>query len=86
MNKHDLHCTVGGFFFPALDGSSKSTTKAWVEKLDIYFQLNPISEIESIKIAMMHLEGEAHEWWFLGLSTLGHAGVTAYVEFSQRLV
>ena len=42
--------------------------------------------MEAIKIAMLHLEGEAHDWWFHGLYTLGHANVTAYSEFTRRLV
>ena len=42
--------------------------------------------MEAIKIAVLHLEGEAHEWWFHGLSTLGHASVTSYVDFTWRLV
>ena len=52
--------------------------KAWVEKLYIYFQLNQLAEVEAIKVAALHLEGEAHDWWFHGKTTLGHAGVTAY--------
>ena len=35
---------------------------------------------------MLHLEGEAHVWWFHGLSTLGHANVTAYSDFTRRFV
>lgn len=31
--------TLGGFFLPTFDGSPKSTVKAWVKKLDTYFQL-----------------------------------------------
>ena len=42
--------------------------------------------MEAIKIAMLQLEGEAHDWWFHGLSTLSHANVTAYSEFTRRLV
>ena len=42
--------------------------------------------MEAIKIAALHLEGEAHDWWFHGLSRLGHANVTAYLEFNRRLV
>ena len=34
--------------------------------------------MEAIKIVALHLEGEAHDWWFHGLSTLGHANVTTY--------
>ena len=39
--------------------------------------------MEAIKIALLHFEGEAHNWWFYGLSTLGHANVTAYSEFTR---
>ena len=42
--------------------------------------------MEAIKITALHLEGEAHDWWFHGLSTLGHANVTAYSEFNRKLV
>ena len=42
--------------------------------------------MEAIKIAVMHLEGEAHDWWFHGLFTLGHANVIAYSDFTRRLV
>ena len=69
---------MGKLFLPKFDGSSTSSTKAWVENMDIYFQLNKVPEIEAIKIATLHFEGEAHNWWFHGLSTLGHANVTAY--------
>ena len=42
--------------------------------------------MEAIKIAVLHLEGEAHDWWFHGLFTLVHANVTAYSNFTRRLV
>ena len=42
--------------------------------------------MEAIKIAVLHLEGEAHDWWFHGLYTLGHANVFSYSEFKRRLV
>ena len=42
--------------------------------------------MEAIKIVVLHLEGEAYEWRFHGLYTLGHASVTSYEEFTQRLV
>ena len=56
------------------------------KKLDIYFQLNKVPEMEAIKIAALHLEGESHDGWFHGLSALGHANVTAYSDFTRRLV
>ena len=42
--------------------------------------------MEAIKIAVLHIGGEAHNWWFHGLSTLGHIYVTTYSEFTRRLV
>jgi len=77
---------MGRLFLPYFDWSTKISTKEWVEKLDIYFQLNKFPEMEAIKVAALHLEGEAHDWWFHGLSTLGHANVTAYFEFTRRVV
>jgi len=60
-------------YYPTFDGTAKCTTMAWVEKMDTYFQLNQMIEQEAIKMATLHLEGEAHDWWFHGLTTLGHA-------------
>ena len=77
---------MGRFFFPKFDGSSKCSTKSWVEKIYIYFQLKKVPKIEAIKIASLQFEGEEHNWWFHGLSTLGHANVTTYSEFTRRLV
>ena len=76
---------MGRLFLPNFDGSSKCIAKSWVEKLDIYFQLNKVPEMEAIKIAVLHLKGEAHDRWFHRLSTLGHANVTTYSDFIRRL-
>ena len=32
------------------------------------------------------LDGEAHEWWYHGLVTLGHNTITSYNDFTQRLM
>ena len=77
---------MGKSFLPNFDGSFKCSSKAWVEKLNIYFQLNKVPEMEAINIVALHFEGEAHDWWFHGLSTLGHANVSAYSVFTRRLV
>ena len=77
---------MGRLFLRKFDGSSTSSTKAWVENMDIYFQLNKVPEMEPIKIAALHFEDEAHSWWFHGLYTLGHINVTTYSEFTRRLV
>ena len=75
-----------GFFLPTFDGTPKFTAKAWVEKLDTYLQLHKVSEIEAIKIAALHLEGEAQDWWFHGLTTLGNHHITSYSAFTKNLV
>ena len=86
MQVSDLKNSMGRFFLPTYDGTPKFTAKAWVEKLDTYFQLNKVSEIEAIKIVVLHLEGEAHEWWFHGLTTHGHHHITSYSVFTKILV
>lgn len=43
-------------------------------------------ESKVIKYATLHLDGEAHEWWYLGSFTLGHASITSYVDSTQRLI
>ena len=77
---------VGRFHLPKFDESSKCSAKARVEKLDIYFQLNQMAETEAIKVATLHLEGEAQDWRFHRMATRGNSGVTTHVEFTQRLV
>ena len=45
-----------------------------------------MTETEAISFATLHLEGEAHEWWYHGLVTLGHSHITSYGEFTDRLM
>ena len=89
-NRHyhdgDTHCTASRFHLPTFDGSSNSLAKSWVEKLDIYFQLNLMSETEAIKVATLHLDGEAQDKWFHGMVTLRHSTVTTYAKFTRRLI
>jgi hypothetical protein len=77
---------VGKLNIPTFDGSSRCSNQAWVQKLDTYFKLNPMIELEAINFATLHLEGEAHEWWYHGLVTLGHSHITSYLEFTERLM
>jgi hypothetical protein len=79
-------CKVGRLIIPPFDGSTKSTVRAWVHKLDTYLQLNPMTEVEAINYVILHLEGEAHKWWYHGLVTLWHANITSYVDFTQSLM
>lgn len=69
----ELQRTMGRLFLLIFDGSSKSSARAWVEKLFVYFQLNQVTKGDAIKIATLHIEGEAHDWWFHGLTMMGHA-------------
>jgi hypothetical protein len=77
---------VGKLNIPTFDGSSRCSAQAWVQKLDTYFKLNPMTESEAISFATLHLDGEAHEWWYHGLVTLGHNHITSYLEFTERLM
>ena len=56
---HRHHRAASRFHLPTFDGSSNSSAKSWVEKLDIYFQFNPMLQSEAIKVATLHLDGEA---------------------------
>jgi hypothetical protein len=82
----DLAQKLGKLSIPSFDGSNRSTTRAWVQKLDTYFQLNHMTEAEAIKFTTLHLDGEAHEWWYHGLVTLGHATITSYLDLTQKLM
>ena len=77
---------MGKVTLPSYDGSTGCTARAWVQKLDNYLQLNPMIETEAILFATLHLEGEAHEWWYHGLTTLGHSNVTSYLDFTQMII
>jgi hypothetical protein len=63
----ELQQKVGKLYIPYFDGFIKCIARAWVQKLDTYFQLNLIMDIEAIKYDTLHLDGEAHEWWYHGL-------------------
>ena len=58
----ELRTTIGKFFLPYFDGSTKCTANSWVHKLDTYFPLNPMVERDDIRMATLHLEGDASDW------------------------
>jgi hypothetical protein len=78
----ELHHTLGKVTIPSFDGGSKCYVRSWVQKLNSYFQLHHMIETYAIKLATLHLDGEAHEWWYHGLVNLGHVGVTSYLDFT----
>jgi hypothetical protein len=43
-------------------------------------------EMDAVKFATMYLEGKAYDWWYHGLTTLGHNQIVAYTEFTQKLI
>ena len=43
-------------------------------------------EEDALKMAILHLEGEASDWWFHGLRTLGHDQILSYEGFSNALM
>eukprot|EP00253_Pinus_taeda_P004466 PITA_04466 len=45
-----------------------------------------MSEAEAIKVATLDLDGEAQDWWFHGMVTLGHSTVMTYAKFTRRLI
>ena len=79
-HNYELHKTLGRLTIPKFDGTHGGSARIWVQKLDTYFQLNPMTETDAIKLATLHLDGEAHEWWYQGLVTLGHNTIHSYGE------
>jgi hypothetical protein len=77
---------AGKIEIPYFDGTTKMTAHTWVQKLDTYLQLNPMREMEAIKFATMYLDGKAHDWWYHGLTNLGHNQIVTYTKFTQRLI
>ena len=77
---------MGKVAIPSFDGSSQMFSSAWLQKLSVYFQLNPMVEEDALKMAILHLEGEASDWWFHGLRSLGHDHILSYDSFSNALM
>ena len=59
---------------------------AWLQKLSVYFELNPMVEEDVLKLAILHLEVESSDCWFHGLRTLGHYHILSYDGFSNALM
>ena len=76
--KFELQRTIGKISLPYFDGSTKCIANSWVQKLDTYFQLNPMVERDAIRMATLHLEGDASDWWFHGLKALVYDTLTTY--------
>ena len=85
-HNYELQKTLGRLTIPNFDGARGGSTRIWVQKLDTYFQLNPMTVTDAIKLARLHLDEEAHEWWYHGIVTLGHNSISSYSEFTHKLM
>jgi hypothetical protein len=80
-SNYEFECRARKMEILYFDGSAKTTAQAWVQNLDTYLQLNPMREMDAIKFATMYLDGKAYDWWYHGLTTLGHNQIVPYTEF-----
>ena len=83
---HELKYTMGKVTIPSFDGSSQMSSCAWLQNISVYFQLNLMVKEHALKMAILHLEGEASDLWFHGLRTLGHDHILSYDGFSNALM
>ena len=81
-----MNCAIFKVPLPTFYGSSQSSANTWVQKLDVYFQLNLMVEEDSLKIDILHLDRHANEWWFNGMKTLGHDQAKTYGEFVYKVL
>ena len=77
---------MGKLTIPSFDGSSQMSASAWLQKLSVYFQLNPMVEEDALKMAILYLEREVIDWWFHGIRTLVHDHILSYEVFSNALM
>lgn len=66
MRNQELQKTLRKVTIPCFDGSSKCSAISWVQKMDTYFQLHQMTEENTIKLATLHLNGEAHDGGTMG--------------------
>ena len=48
---------------PKFDGLERTTTHSWVQMLDTYLSLKPMTEKGAIHFFFLHLRGVAQDWW-----------------------
>ena len=56
-HNYELEKTLCRLTIPNFDGTHEGSARIWVQKLDTYFQLNPMTETDAIKFATLHLDG-----------------------------
>ena len=77
---------MGKLIIPSFYVSSQMSASAWIHKLSVYFQLNPMVEEDALKRTILHLGGEANDWWFHGIINLGHDHILSYEGLSNALM
>ena len=82
----ELRNSIGRITLPYFDGTSKCIVNSRIQKLDTYFQLNPMDGRDSIKVESLNLDEGGNGWLFHEMKTLGHDQVATYQGFTQRLV
>ena len=71
---------------PKFDGSKRTTAHSWVQILDTYLSLNPMTKKGAIQFVVLHLRGITQDWWQHGLHNQGHKQIKNYDEFTQKLI
>ena len=66
----ELQRAASKLTLPSFDGSGQMTAQTWIHKLDTFLALRPMSEMDAIRYATLHLEGGTHDWWSHGMVTL----------------
>ena len=82
----ELKNKISKFTTPTFDGTNKISARAWLQKLQTFFTLNPMKESDAIQFASLHLEDATYDWWYHGMTTQGHDQVTTFEDFSQRVI
>ena len=77
---------MGKVTIPSFDGSSQMSTSAWLQKLSLYFKLNPIVEEVALKMTIFHIKGEYRDWQFDGMRTMGLDNILYDEVFANELM
>ena len=56
MSGREMKNKITKFTTPTFDGTNKISARAWLQKLQIFFTLNPMKESDVIQFTSLHLE------------------------------
>ncbi|XP_077246914.1 uncharacterized protein LOC143886710 [Tasmannia lanceolata] len=71
---------------PHYDGTPGRAARSWMQKLEVFFEVDEMLEADKVRYAILHLDGAAHDWWHQGRRTLDHDQVTHFADFNRRLL